>query len=281
MTGTTRDSGEEDEGKYTITRMTPRRNQPAETPPDLPTEKAYQFLKGQLAKLDAVKGRDYRETEALEDEWFGLTSKLVLRSFGSGSNNYSDFRRARSAGEYYMSPFDEGINHAQNQRNFEARLVAYESALRSSISELELDLPQAEIKGVYEPGEQYEFYRDITACLRLASKEIFVVDPYLSVDIFDVYASAIPRKVSFRLLSANVPAEVRNLAQKYAAGGNLAFRSSASIHDRVLFADNRVWVCGQSLKDAANRKPTYIVEHDEPLMRPVYEQIWNTASSVL
>lgn len=261
-------------------RMPPKRYQPAETPPDLPTEKAYQFLKAQLAKLESL-GCDYREAGPAEEEWFNLTSKLIMRSFGSGSNNYSDFRRGRSAGEYYMTPFGEGIDHGQNQRNFEARSVAYGSALRSSISELELDLPQTEIKGVYEPGEQYEFYRDVTACLRLAGKEIFVIDPYLSVEIFDVYAGAIPRTVSFRLLSANVLADVKILAQKYAAGGNLTFRSSASIHDRVLFADSRVWVCGQSLKDAANRKPTYIVEHDEPLMRPVYEQIWGTASSVL
>jgi hypothetical protein len=42
----------------------------------------------------------------------------------------------------------------------------------------------------------------------------------------------------------------------------------------VLFADGRVWLCGQSLKDAAKKKPTYIVEHDEPLMRRIYEDVW-------
>jgi hypothetical protein len=33
-------------------------------------------------------------------------------------------------------------------------------------------------------------------------------------------------------------------------------------------------VCGQSLKDAAKKKPTYIVEHDEPLMLRIYEDVW-------
>jgi len=59
-----------------------------------------------------------------------------------------------------------------------------------------------------------------------------------------------------------------------------AFRSSNSIHDRVLFADTRVWLTGQSLKDAAKKKPTYIVEHDEPLMRTVYEGIWASATVI-
>jgi hypothetical protein len=244
--------------------LSPRRPQAAETPPDLLLEKAYLILKAQLAKLQELKSRNYQEARAAEDEWYNLTAKLVMRSFGSGSPNYSNFRDGRSAGEHILS-FTGNVNHHQNQRNFEARLQAYEAALRSCISELELGLPEAEIKGVYEPGEEYEFYRDVSACLKLAQKEIFVIDPYLSTEIFDVYAGAIQRTVGFRLLSANVPADVKVLAQKYATGGNFAFRNTNSIHDRVLFADGRVWVTGQSLKDAAKKKPTYIVEHDEPL----------------
>jgi len=247
----------------------------------LAPEKAYSVLKAQLAKLQELKGRNYQEAEAAEDEWYNLTAKLVLRSFGSGSTNFSNFRNGRSAGEHYLLPYGAGVPHALNQRNFEARQQAYEAALRSCISELEIDLPDTGIKGVYEAGEEYEFYRDVTACLGLAQKEIFVIDPYLNTEIFDVYASAIPRSVGFRLLSANVPADVKTLAQKYAAGGNFAFRSSNSIHDRVLFADDRVWLTGQSLKDAAKKKPTYIVEHDEPLMRGVYESIWKSATAIL
>jgi len=261
--------------------MSARKVQPAGTPPDLPPEKAYSLLKKQLEGLQSLKGHDYQAAEAAEDEWYNLTEKLVMRSFGSESPNHRNFRSGRSAGEHSMVPYDAGVPHGLYQRNFEARLQAYEAALRSCISELEIDLPEVGIKGVYEPGQEYEFYRDVTACLKLAQKEIFVIDPYLNADIFDVYASAIPRTVSFRLLSANVPADVKTLAQKYAAGGNLDFRSSGAIHDRVLFADDRVWLIGQSLKDAARKKPTYIVEHDASLQRPIYELIWQAATAVL
>ena len=261
--------------------MASKRTQPSETHPDFLPEKAYSILKTQLARLQELKGRNYEDTKSAEDEWFQLTEKFVLRSFGSESRNYSNFRRGRSAGEHFARGYGEPVPHARYQRNFEARQQAHEVALRSCIAELELDLPDKGIKGVYEPGEQYEFYRDVTACLKLAQKEIFIIDPYLNAEIFDVYAGAITRAVRFRLLSANIPANVQTLAQKYAAGGNLELRSTASIHDRVLFADNHVWVSGQSLKDAARKKPTYIVEMDEPSMRPVYEQIWKSASNVI
>jgi hypothetical protein len=254
-----------------------KRTQQSETRPDFLPEKAYSILKTQLAKLPALKGRNYEDAKSAEDEWFQLTEKFVLRSFGSESRNYSNFRRGRSAGEHFARGYGDPVPHARYQRNFEARQQAYEVALRSCIAELELDLPDTGIKGVYEPGEQYEFYRGVTACLKLAQTEIFIIDPYLDGEIFDVYAEAVKRAVKFRLLSAKIPTSVQVLAKKYAAGGNLAFRSSASIHDRVLFADHRVWASGQSLKDAARKKPTYIVELDGPSMRKIYEPIWDSA----
>jgi hypothetical protein len=255
----------------------PKRPQPQETAPDLPPEKAYSVLSAQLEKLQALKEQDYQQAKAAEDEWYHLTEKLVMRSFGRASPNYRNFVNARSAGEHYMrTDFNfggyAGIDHGLNQRNLLARLQGYEGALKSSLAELKLDLPDAEIKGVYEPGEEYEFYRDLKSILATAQQEIFVIDPYLNAEIFDVHAGSIPRSVTFRLLSNNVPSDVKALAQKYASGGNLQFRVSGSVHDRVIFVDNRVWISGQSLKDAAKKKPTCIVEHDEPPMRETYER---------
>ena len=83
------------------------------------------------------------------------------------------------------------------------------------------------------------------------------------------------------MLSNNIAADVTALAQKYASGGNLQFRASTLFHDRVIFVDKRVWMSGQSIKDAAKKKPTYIVEHDESLMREIYERIWLSASVVV
>ncbi len=182
------------------------------TPPDLPPEKAHALLNGQLENLKAFKGRNYAEAKADEDEWSQLTEKFVIRSFGSDGPNHNNFFRARNAGEHRVLMFDEDVPHDSYQRNFEARQRAFESLLRSCIAELAIDLPDAGIKGTYDAGEQYEYYRDVTACLKLAQKEIFIIDPYLSKEIFEVYANAITRGVAFRLLSSNVPADTLAVA---------------------------------------------------------------------
>jgi hypothetical protein len=262
----------------------PPKHTPQETAPDFPPEKAYLLLSAQLEKLEAFKGQSYQQATGAEDEWYHLTEKVVMRSFGSASPNYRNFRNAHSAGERRVRvsfSHRAGINLGLHQRNFQARMQAYKGALKSSLAELEIDLPDDGIKGVYEPGEEYEFYRDLKSIVAMAQGEIFVIDPYLNPEIFDVYADSIPRSVAFRLLSNNVPSDVKVLAQKYASGGNLQFRVSTSVHDRVIFADKRVWLSGQSIKDAAKKKPTYIVEHDEPPMREIYERIWQSASVVI
>jgi hypothetical protein len=169
--------------------MAPRRQQPQETAPDLPPEKAYTLLSAQLEKLQALKRQTYQEAQAAEEEWFQFTHRLVLRSFGSASSYYRDFGYGKSAGEHYIRPdfsfgggYDSGVDHRLNQSNFLARLKAYENVLKSSLAELKIDLPEPEIKGVYEPGQEYEFYKGIKTILSLAAQELFVVDPYLSGD---------------------------------------------------------------------------------------------------
>jgi hypothetical protein len=72
------------------------------------------------------------------------------------------------------------------------------------------------------------------------------------------------------------------VAEKFAKRGNFELRSSKDVHDRVVFADDRCWVIGQSIKDAARKKPTYIVEHSGvAAMKGIYDQIWSGATSVV
>jgi hypothetical protein len=270
------------EPKKESAKMAPRRLIPQEPAPDIPAERAYELFSQQLEKLKSFSGLTYQQAEPTEREWFQLSEKLMARSFGKDSSNYRNFSDAHSAGRYQRRAYGAvGVDHRLHQSNFAARCKAYEIALNSTLAELKLDMPEDEIKGVYESGEEYEFYRDVKFVVGLAHTELFVVDAYLSTEIFDVYAASIPRSVRFRLLGANVRPEVVALGAKYASGGNFQFRSSSAIHDRVIFVDQRVWVCGQSLKDAAKNKPTYIVEHDESLMRPIYESVWNSALPLL
>jgi hypothetical protein len=266
--------------------LTVRRTPPQPPLPDLSPERAYPILLKQLESLKKLNRKNYEAARQEEQEWIQFTEKIIDRTFGSNSPNRSHFGSAKSAGDHRISvrPWGSGppvVDHRRHQNNFEARLRAFEAVLNSSLAELKVDLPEPQIQEVFEPGQEYEFYRAVTTILGFATTEIFVVDPYVSTELFDVYAEAIPRTVSFRLLTTTVQAPVESLARKYASGGNLQLRGSDRIHDRVLFADNRVWLCGQSLKDAARKKPTYIVEHDEPLMRQMYEKLWTDGRQII
>lgn len=135
-----------------------------------------------------------------------------------------------------------------------------------------------EIKGYYDVGEEYEFYCDVKEILALAKTEVFVIDPYLSNEIFKLYANGISRSVILRILSERVPASTAAIAAKYASEGDLALCTTSLIHDRLILIDGRAWVIGQSIKDAAKKKPTDIVEQSTQHIRPAYEHIWADAA---
>jgi hypothetical protein len=178
-------------------------------------------------------------------------------------------------------PYGDEVPHAANQRNFEGRIKALEAFLKGVLSELALDMPENEIQGQYDIGDEYRFYRDIKAILSLATSEVVIVDPYLSTEIFDIYLDGIGRTLLLRMLTNNLPANVTAVAKKYVIGGKLQLRTSTDIHDRLLLIDQRVWFIGQSIKDAAKKKPTYIVEQDGTLVRQIYESIWNATTVVI
>jgi hypothetical protein len=155
--------------------------------------------------------------------------------------------------------------------------------LRSLVSTLRLQLPEEEIKGVYEPGEEYDFYRDLSSLFAATTHEIFIVDAYLAEEIFNLYVSKVPGSATIRILSNKIGANVETVAKKYASSRPLELRFTADVHDRMVFFDQRGWVIGQSIKDAARKKPTYLVELSEPLLtvaRDIYNQIWTAATVI-
>jgi hypothetical protein len=258
-----------------------RRSQQTTVAASLTPERAKSALKTQLATLQEMRGKHYYDAESTERQWVQLTARIVAHAFGDPSPNLSSLYHAKSAGDYRLVPFGEGVDPGWDQRNFDTRIQALEDFLRACLDELDLTSPESEIQSAYAPGDEYEFYKDMKNILSSAKSSILVIDPYLSKEIFEVYVDGINRSVKINILTDSPPPDAMLIAAKYSAGGNLAMRASKAIHDRVIFADNRVWMVGQSLKDAAKKKPTYIVEHDAELMLPLYKDIWNKATVLL
>jgi hypothetical protein len=159
------------------------------------------------------------------------------------------------------------------------------TALYDAIADLQYSV-QATVGRAYGPGAVYDFFKNLRELLASATSSIFIIDPYLDDQIFDAYLSAVLRQVSVRLLtnkgaSALKPALVRFIAQ---TNMSIQVRRSNRTHDRVFFLDDRsCWVMGQSIKDAASSKPTYLAPLDNEtaeLKKEFYEEIWTAATPI-
>jgi hypothetical protein len=178
-----------------------RRTTPDKTPPSLSPEKSFQVLKKQLEELQKFKTRHHQEARRDEQSWYEMTKRFMEMTFGSPNAHSQNLGVARTAGEYYVTPFDYEGPSQQDQINFQERVAAYEGAVNNALTELGLLLPEPEIKGTYEPGDEYAFYKDLKGVLAAAQKEVFLIDNYLNTEIFDLYAGAIQQGVSVRMLT--------------------------------------------------------------------------------
>jgi hypothetical protein len=257
--------------------MAPKK--PTSQEPDLPYERALPALRQQLAKLQNLKGRRYDDADMEETGWKNLTESIIGRTFGVPSPNLTKFFGARSAGQHYLG----GLSAGQLQSNFDQRIREFDVLLQSLVAEIELFSPEVEIKGSYEPGEEYAVYRDLSTIVADAVKEVLIVDAYLDETIFNLYVDKIIPSVKVRILSNKIGSNVEAVARMFASGRSLELSSSTAIHDRLLFVDDRGWVIGQSIKDAARTKPTYLIELQEPALsalRAAHESSWSSSRRI-
>jgi hypothetical protein len=252
----------------------------AQKEPTISPDRALRAVTQQLDELQKLKNRNYEEADAEETEWMHLTQNIIEAAFGADSSNLHQFYSATHAGDHNAY----GIDEEQQQNNFVLRIKEFEALLRALISALRLQLPEEEIQGAYEPGEEYAFYRDLSSIVETATNDIFIVDPYLDEKIFNLYVDKVPAGATVRILSNKIGANVQTVATMYSKNRPLEMRSSAGAHDRAIFIDRRGWVVGQSIKDAARKKPTYLVELGEPsvgVLRDAHNQIWTAATVVV
>jgi len=143
-------------------------------------------------------------------------------------------------------------------------------------------LPSKEIKGAYAPGDDYEFYRDLKTIIEVATTSLFIIDNYMDAQMFDLYVERAQVGVDIRILTDQLRGAVQTVAAKFSRRGRFELRTSNRAHDRHVFLDNRGWMNWQSIKDAATRKPTYIIELTNPItLKGIYDQMWSTATSVV
>lgn len=157
--------------------------------------------------------------------------------------------------------------------------------LSRAIADLEINIPDKE-QVAFAAGEVYDFFRELNKVIESAETSVFIVDPYLDHTVFDHYLNSRKPDVKVRLLLNKNADSVKAAAEKYTAqhGDILEIRKTTKIHDRVIFVDDYVcWVVGQSLKDAAKAKPTYLSPLSPDIVTEKltgYEEIWNESNEI-
>jgi len=135
---------------------------------------------------------------------------------------------------------------------------------------------------IYTPGEQYDLWKDLRLILRRVKQQVFVVEPHPNEEIFTLYLDSVPTDVKIRILVNKPHGRFVEVAKKFARKYSAEVRRSPDVHDRHIFVDNRAWVIGSSIKDAATKKPTYMIEllNKDPFLR-LYESIFSKSTALV
>jgi hypothetical protein len=157
--------------------------------------------------------------------------------------------------------------------------------IHRAIADLELQVP-TETEVSFGAGDVYDFFQALNKVISSAESSIFIVDPYLDQSVFEHYLTSRGDNVSVRLLLNKKAQDLIPASEKYNEqhGNVLEVRKSKALHDRVIFIDGYVcWLIGQSIKDAATAKPTYLVQLSPDVVPGKlnnYEEIWSCATKL-
>ena len=204
----------------------------------------------------------YTPTSRDHQQWLGESHTLV-----------------EAVDRYEAMHFSTAINSLTSTFFRDNSVNTIMTTLHKIISRLEVAAPAA-TKQVFGPGATYDFMKELRRLLSTANAEALIVDPYLDDEIFDTYLSPIPASVQVNILTSKYPPSLKASLTKFNSQHNRAIeiRASRSLHDRLVFLDNTTcWLIGQSIKDAATSKPTYIAPLSQEFVADKfasYSQIW-------
>jgi len=207
----------------------------------------------------------YVPTSRAHLEWLGKTYALRLRW-----------------DKYEAMSFKTACDLLPLQLTRDAHIGTIHNVLHRAIADLELKVGALPAQA-FGPGAVYDFMKALRDLLASATTSLFVIDPYLDEQVFDTYLSTLSPAVSARLLARDSAKSLRASVAAFVVQKRMSveIRTSQATHDRVIFLDDRsCWVLGQSLKDAAKSKPTYLAPLPNDvaqLKKADYERIWASA----
>lgn len=226
-----------------------------------------------LAQLRALLARapDFGSVKGVPMEhiaWLAQAHALVSRW------NHLEAMSFKTASDFLMGGLNREMNIAQVL-----------GTLHRAVADLELKVPDTH-EQAFGPGAVYDFFQALGRLLSSARTSVLVVDPYMDAQIFDQYLSRIPAGVAVKLLIGNASPNLKAAAERFRTqqGATVEVRASTELHDRLVFIDDDVcWVLGQSIKDAAVKKATYLAPLSPDVSASkfaLYENVWKQARAI-
>lgn len=125
--------------------------------------------------------------------------------------------------------------------------------------------------------DEFGFYRYISSEITEATKEVFIVDPYVDKEAIELYLAQLAEDIEKRILTSKIKGNFDGVASKLVKRTNhrIEVRKHSKCHDRLIFVDDQCFLIGGSIKDAG-WKPNYVADFDasDRFRRP-WEELWD------
>lgn len=125
-----------------------------------------------------------------------------------------------------------------------------------------------------------KFLRNILA---EAKTQVLIADSWVDETIFDNILDVIPTSVPVRLVYAQARGSFQQRATRFSKEyGRFVCRRYKALHDRFMAVDDKAYVLGPSIKDAASNSPALIVELDakeKRLLQSFFDELWNKSKA--
>lgn len=135
----------------------------------------------------------------------------------------------------------------------------------------------------FETNKQYDSYKTIRKMFNRAKKELFIIDPYIDYQLFEMFEIVNPG-VKIKVLTSKTQGDSNLIAKKFKEQrGNFELKKTKGFHDRYVFIDCNCFLFGASLNNFASKASTIVPINDEVVsisIKKFVDKTWSNAKQV-
>lgn len=132
---------------------------------------------------------------------------------------------------------------------------------------------------IFSKGSTHSFDKFLRKVFKKAKKNVDIADTYVTGNIFDNLLDEIPKMVPLRFLYGNDNGGFVSKSQRFAKEYTFQSKESKQFHDRFVIVDDKGYIIGPSLKDAADKKPATLVvlsSIDSKKLSDLFSDLWTS-----